>query len=135
MLADDSFIVSIQNGLNEPIIADHVGVRQTVGCFVHFAADYLEPGLLQLSNERTLHIGHGWRDHAEGQCPGGDARPCNAGRSTTDNIWGYLWGKMTWAGMAFVTACIDAPVYDVVNHPLGQKLCRLASTEVYNVPA
>lgn len=133
MLSDDGYIVSIQNGLNEQIIARHIGEDRTVGCFVHFAADYLEPGLLQLSNERTLHIGE-----LDGQITPrvealvemlGHAMPAEA----TDNIWGYLWGKMTWAGMAFVTACVDAPVYEVVNHPLGLKLCRLASTEVYNV--
>jgi len=133
LLAEDGYVVSIQNGINEPIIAEHIGKERTVGCFVHFAADYIEPGLLQLSNERTLHVGE-----LDGEITPrvealvemlGHAMPAEA----TDNIWGYLWGKMTWAGMAFVTACVDAPVYDVVNHPLGQQLCRLASTEVYNV--
>ena len=133
LLADDGFVVSIQNGLNEEIIAGHIGRERTVGCFVHFAADYLEPGLLQLSNERTLHIGEldgAITPRVEGLVQMlGHAMPAEA----TDNIWGYLWGKMTWAGMAFVTACIDAPVDEVVNHPLGKHLCRLASTEVYTV--
>lgn len=133
LLADDGYVVSIQNGINEPIIARHVGEDRTVGCFVHFAADYLEPGLLQLSNERTIYLGE-----LDGQITPrveglaemlGYAMPAEA----TDNIWGYLWGKMTWAGMAFVTACVDAPVYDVVNHPLGLDLCRRAAREVYDV--
>ena len=133
MLTDDGYVVSIQNGLNEEIIAGHVGRERTVGCFVHFAADYLEPGLLQLSNERTLHVG----ELDSSMTPRVEALAEMLDHAmqaeATDNIWGYLWGKMTWAGMAFVTACIDAPVYDIVNHPLGQRLCRLASTEVYNV--
>ena len=133
LLADDGYVVSIQNGLNEEIIPRQVGRERTVGCFVHFAADYLEPGLLQLSNERTMHVGEldgsiTPRVEALAEMLG-HAMPAEA----TDNIWGYLWGKMTWAGMAFVTACVDAPVDEVVNHPLGLKLCRLASTEVYNV--
>ncbi|CAN5728075.1 ketopantoate reductase family protein [soil metagenome] len=133
MLADDGYVVSVQNGLNEEIIAGHVGRERTVGSFVHFAADYLAPGLLQLSNERTMHVGE-----LDGAItPRVEALAAMLGHvmpaEVTDNIWGYLWGKMTWAGMAFVTACIDAPVDDVVNHPLGLKLCRLASTEVYTV--
>lgn len=133
LLANGGFVVSIQNGLNEEIIARHVGRERTVGCFVHFAADYLEPGLLQLSNERTLHVGE-----LDGEItPRVEALAAMLAHAmpaeVTDNIWGYLWGKMTWAGMAFVTACIDAPVDEVVNHPLGLNLCRLASTEVYNV--
>lgn len=133
LLAEDGYVVSIQNGINEEIIASHIGRDRTVGCFVHFAADYLAPGLLQLSNERTLHIGEldgkiTPRVEALAQMLS-HAMPAEV----TNDIWGYLWGKMTWAGMAFVTACIDAPVYEVVNHPLGQRLCRLASTEVYTV--
>ena len=133
MLSDDGFVVSVQNGLNEEIIAGHVGRERVVGCFVHFAADYLEPGLLQLSNERTLHVGE--LDGSITPTVEALAEMLNHAMhaEATDNIWGYLWGKMTWAGMAFVTACIDAPVYDIVNHPLGQSLCRIASTEVYNV--
>ena len=133
LLADDGYVVSIQNGLNEEIIARHVGRERTVGCFVHFAADYLAPGLLQLSNERTLHVGEldgALTPRVEALAEMlGHAMPAEV----TDDIWGYLWGKLTWAGMAFVTACIDAPVDEVVKHPLGQKLCRLASTEVYTV--
>ncbi|MCB0184571.1 MAG: NAD(P)-binding domain-containing protein, partial [Caldilineaceae bacterium] len=36
-LADDGFIVSIQNGLNELVISDAVGKERTVGCFINFS--------------------------------------------------------------------------------------------------
>ena len=36
-------VVSAQNGLNEPIIAEAVGVERTIGCFVNFGADYMGP--------------------------------------------------------------------------------------------
>jgi 2-dehydropantoate 2-reductase len=133
LLAENGYVVSIQNGLNESIIASRIGRERTVGCFVHFAADYLEPGLLQLSNERTLYVGE--LDGALTPRVAALAEMLDHAMPavTTDNIWGYLWGKMTWVGMAFVTACVDAPVDEIVNHPLGLKLCRLASSEVYHV--
>ncbi|MFN3566598.1 MAG: DnaJ domain-containing protein, partial [Burkholderiaceae bacterium] len=43
-LAPDGFVVSLQNGLCEDVIRQIVGSERTVGCFVNFSADYLEPG-------------------------------------------------------------------------------------------
>src|SRR4051794_17490075 len=42
-LAGDGCVVSLQNGLNEPLIAAAVGEARTVGAFVNFGADYLAP--------------------------------------------------------------------------------------------
>ena len=42
-LAPDGFVVSAQNGLNELEIARVVGQERTVGAFVNFGPDYLEP--------------------------------------------------------------------------------------------
>ena len=39
-LATDGTIVSLQNGLNEELIAAAVGARRTVGCLVNWAADW-----------------------------------------------------------------------------------------------
>jgi ketopantoate reductase len=50
-LAEDGFVVSLQNGLNEPVIAASVGVERTVGAFVNFGADYLGPGRIFLGGE------------------------------------------------------------------------------------
>ena len=40
-LADEGFVVSLQNGINEPAIAEAVGAERTVGAFVNFGADYV----------------------------------------------------------------------------------------------
>src|SRR6185312_2190184 len=57
LLAPDGYVVSIQNGLNEEIIAREIGAERTVGCFVHFGADLIEPGVIQFANEQVIHIG------------------------------------------------------------------------------
>ena len=51
-LAAGGYVVSAQNGLNELAIAEVVGAERTVGAFVNFGADYLEPGVI-------LYGGHG----------------------------------------------------------------------------
>src|SRR5436309_9802941 len=43
-LAADGVVVSLQNGLNEELIAARVGAARTVGCLVNWAADWVAPG-------------------------------------------------------------------------------------------
>src|SRR5204863_7304329 len=57
LLAPDGYVLSLQNGLNEEIIARHVGPERTVGAFIHFGANYLEPGHILLGGEQTIHVG------------------------------------------------------------------------------
>jgi 2-dehydropantoate 2-reductase len=116
LLADDGFIVSVQNGLNELVIADRVGEQRTVGCFVNFGADVVEPGVIMRGNRGSVVVGE--LDGAIGARVGAlhellvlfepDAR-------VTDNIWGYLWGKLAYGSMLFATALTDAPIADVLQ--------------------
>ncbi|MCB0106992.1 MAG: ketopantoate reductase family protein, partial [Caldilineaceae bacterium] len=56
-LAADGFIVSIQNGLNELVISEAVGRERTVGCFINFSADYLEPGVIHFGGPGAFWLG------------------------------------------------------------------------------
>lgn len=131
MLADDGFVLSIQNGLNEEIIAQHIGRERTVGCFVHFGADYLEPGHILLGNEQTMY---------PGELDGSITPRVEAIRDAlshvmpveiTTNIWGFLWGKLVYGAMAFVVSTVDATVPEVLDNDLGRMLARLAAQEAY----
>ena len=56
-LADDGSVLSAQNGLNELVIAQEIGQHRTVGCFVNFGADWLEPGRILFGNRATVALG------------------------------------------------------------------------------
>lgn len=133
LLAPDGYILSLQNGLNEPLIADRVGRERTVGAFVHFGADLLEPGLIQLGYEETIQVGElngSITPRVEALSEAlGHAMPTKI----TDNIWGFLWGKLVFGATGFVVSCVDAPVAEVIDDPLGRSLCRAASAEAYLV--
>ena len=51
----------------------------------------------------------------------------------TENIWGFLWGKLVYGSMAFVTSCVDAPVPEIMDRDIGLRLCRAAAAEAYLV--
>jgi 2-dehydropantoate 2-reductase len=124
-------VVSAQNGLNELAIAAAVGEARTVGAFVNFGADYLEPGSILYGGRgavmvgeafgaervtpRVLAIRDAWRDFDERA-------------ATTPNIWGYLWGKEAYGAMLFATALTNDSIADCLarteHRPLYIALAR-----------
>jgi 2-dehydropantoate 2-reductase len=117
-LAADGYVLSAQNGLNELAIARIVGEKRTMGCFVNFGADYLAPG-------RILYAGHG--AVVVGEIDGAitpRARDMHAllklfepDAVLTDNIWGYLWGKLGYGALLFATALTNASIADALESP------------------
>lgn len=133
MLAPDGYVLSVQNGLNETTIAERVGVERTVGAFVHFGADLLDPGVIQLGYEATIQVGEldgsstvrleSLKEKLKHAMP----------TETTDNLWGHLWGKLVFGSLGFLVSCVDAPVADVLDDAPGRRLCREACREAYLV--
>ncbi|HEX3765849.1 MAG TPA: 2-dehydropantoate 2-reductase N-terminal domain-containing protein [Kofleriaceae bacterium] len=135
-LADDGYVVSAQNGLNERVIAGVVGRARTIGAFVNFGADYLGPG-------RIVHGGRGAVVIGEID---GQATPRLAalhrtlldfepGAITTDNIWGYLWGKLAYGALLFATALTPDSIADALALPQHAALYRALGAEVLGVAA
>ncbi len=50
-LSDSGVIVTLQNGLPEPEIAEIVGADRTMGCVVEWGATMVEPGVCMLTSE------------------------------------------------------------------------------------
>jgi len=108
-------VVSAQNGLNELAIAAVVGEARTVGAFVNFGADYLEPGAILYGGRGTVMVGEAfgkervtprvlairdaWRDF-------------ETLAAATANIWGYLWAKEAYGAMLFATALTNESIAD-----------------------
>ena len=128
-LSEDGCVVSLQNGLNEPVIADLIGVKSTVGAFINFGADYHEPG----------HIFYGGRSAVVVGEVDGSVRPrterlhallkiFEENALLTDNISGYLWSKMAYISLLFATALVDATIDEVMaavpHRPMLEALAR-----------
>ncbi len=59
-LSEDGVIVTLQNGLPEPLIAEIVGSSRTMGCVVEWGAALTEPGVCTLTSEPdslSFHMG------------------------------------------------------------------------------
>lgn len=135
-LSVDGFVISAQNGLNELEIAEVVGRERTVGCFVNFGADYLGPGLVHYGGRGAVVVGE-----LDGEItPRLKAlhklmKEFDDKAIITQNIWGYLWGKMAYGAQLFATALTDASIADSFAAPEHQELFAELAREVLRVAA
>jgi 2-dehydropantoate 2-reductase len=114
-LGADGAVVSLQNGLNEHVIAARVGPARTVGCLVNWAADWVAPGRIQHGGTGAFAVGEldGRVTPRVKDLAGllGAVTPTQV----TGNIWGYKWAKHVYAALLVATAVVDAHVYEVVE--------------------
>jgi 2-dehydropantoate 2-reductase len=104
-LAENGFVLSLQNGLNEIEISRQVGADRTMGAFVNFGADWLGPGRILFGNRGAVVVGEidgTTRDRTKKMFE--LLRVFEPDALLTDNIWGYLWGKLAYGAMLFATA-------------------------------
>lgn len=134
-LHDAGSVLSAQNGLNELIIADEIGEDRTVGCFVNFGADWLEPRRILFGNRATVAVGEIDGSVTERARDYHRLLSIFEPRAVlTDNIWGYLWGKLGYGAMLFATALTNASMSEnlaserhfSVFHRLGREVMAVA---------
>jgi len=134
LLAEDGFVVSVQNGLNEFAIAERVGVQRTVGAFVNFGADYLEPGVIHLGGRGAVVVGElDGRSSERLEWLLALLRTFEPNAITTENIWGYLWGKMGYGAMLFASALCDDSIADVLDSREARPILDELAAEVLAV--
>src|SRR3954471_1631701 len=125
-LAPDGFVVSLQNGLNAPLLSAAIGRHRTVCAFVNFGADYLEPGRIHYAGRGTFMLGE----------PDGSASArvaalaADLGAEPTGNIAGYLWAKEAYGAMLFATAVSDLAIADAFAEPRYRELFLGLAREV-----
>jgi len=129
-------VVSAQNGLNELAISRIVGAERTVGAFVNFGADYLEPGVILYGGRAAVVVGEidgrltprahalrdAWADFDERAI-------------VTPNIWGFLWGKEAYGAMLFATALTNESIADALAMPAHRPLYIALAREINAVAA
>jgi len=135
-LASDGVVVSVQNGLNELAIADRIGAERTLGAFVNFGADYLEPGVIHFGGRGAVVVGElDGRSSERLDWLLGLLRTFEPNAVPTDNIWGYLWGKMGYGAMLFASALCNESIADVLASREARPILDALAAEVLAVAA
>ena len=115
-LAEDGYVVSVQNGFNEALISEHVGEQRTLGAFVNIFADLLEPGVIREGGPGAFVIGelHGAPVSERVRDLVADLQAWGPARAT-DNVDGYLWAKAAFGAMLSATALADDSMADLID--------------------
>jgi 2-dehydropantoate 2-reductase len=112
-VADKGCVVSLQNGLNERVIARRLGAERTIGAFVNFGADYLSPGVVHYAGHGAVVIGElDGRKTRRIETLHRLMREFDSRAVLTANIWGYLWGKLAYGTLLFATALTNDSIAD-----------------------
>ena len=135
-VAPAGFVVSVQNGLNERLIAEVVGAHRTVGAFVNFGADVTEPGVVMRGNRGAVVLGE-----LDGSTTDRITQlqrtlvAFEPNTKVTENILGYLWAKLGYGALLFATATTHMSIADALaarQHRLlyirlGREVCAIAN--------
>ncbi len=117
-LSPDGFVLSAQNGLNEIAIARAAGSERTMGCFVNFGADWHGPGQILYGNRGAVVVGEiDGSFRARTRAMHALLSLFEPDAVLTDNIWGYLWGKLAYGAMLFATALTNDSMADNLADP------------------
>ena len=132
-LADDGFVVSLQNGLIEDEIAQRIGRDRTVGAFVNLFADVIGPGEIRDGGPGALVVGElDGRDSQRVREVVADLQAWGPARAT-GNVSGYLWSKLGFGAMLVATALADAPMAELIHR--HRPVMHALAAEIYAVAA
>ena len=135
-LTRDGFVLSLQNGLNDRAIADVVGSDRVVLSLVNFASDVLEPGVIHYGGRGTVVVGE----------PNGTTservadvvtllRAFDPEVEASDNVAGFLWGKLGYGGILIGTALTNDTMADLLSDPTARPILGRIAQEVMAVAA
>lgn len=137
-LSDDGYVLSLQNGLCERVIAGVVGAPRVVGAFVNFGADYIGPGEIALGNRAAVVLGElDGRITPRLAALHDTMRIFEPDAIVTEDIGAYLWGKLGYGSLLFAQALGMAGIADCLARPelatrfrrLGEEAMTVAAAE------
>jgi 2-dehydropantoate 2-reductase len=106
-LADSGLLVSLQNGINPPLLEQKVGPDRTIGVAIRMGSRRLAPGHLHTATRGHLYLGH-----LHGKTTP-QLEQLNAlfdaviPSEISDNIMGVLWSKLTYTCLGYFGSLAD----------------------------
>ena len=133
-LSQDGYVLSMQNGLCEAIIVPIIGRDRTMGAFVNYSTDWIAPGEVMFGSRGAVVLGelHG-RVTPRLNALHATLMDFEPAAITTDNIWGYLWGKLGYGSMLFAQALGMKSIADCLARPELMPVWRAVGREVNEV--
>jgi 2-dehydropantoate 2-reductase len=108
-----------------------VGAARTLGAFVNFGADYLDPGVIHYGVTGAVVVGEIDGRITQRVTAIRDARSDFLPHAiVTPNIWGYLRGKEAYVAMLFTTALTNESIADALAMPAYRSVYIALAREI-----
>jgi 2-dehydropantoate 2-reductase len=107
-LTEDSLLVSLQNGINPPLLEKRVGPDRTVGVAIRMGCQKLGPGHVHTATRGHLYVGHLHGRRTPQLEKLNRLLDAVIPSEMTDNILGVLWSKLTYTCLGYYGSLADA---------------------------
>ena len=132
-MTDDAVVVSLQNGMNLPLVADRVGADRAVGAVVRMRSIKIAPGHVRTYQNGYLYIGHmHGRRTAQLNALHALLDPVMPTK-IADNMYGVMWSKLTFTSMRMLSWIADATMPAIWESEANRRLFAEFITEVVKV--
>ena len=132
-LTGDGVLVSMQNGINPPLLEEKVGQDRAVGMAIRMGSRKVAPGHLHTATRGHLYVGHLHGRTTPRLEP--LAKVLNTVMETeiSDNILGVLWSKLTYTCLGYYGSLADASLVTSCADEAARRNLTEFFSEVVNV--
>ena len=107
-LTDSGLLVSLQNGINPPLLEEKVGPDRTVGAAIRMGSRRIAPGHLYTATRGHLYVGHLHGGTTPKLRKLNELLDSVIPSEISDNILGVLWSKLTYTCLGYFGSLADA---------------------------
>lgn len=132
-LTDESVIISLQNGMNEPKIAAIVGERRTMGALPDYGGAYIGPGHYEYVHEGPSYVGELNGEVTDRAKEAGRLLSYNSPCHVYSNIMGRVWAKQVYSSQVLVNSLADPSEGRALTTEIGQRVAGACVREALAV--
>jgi 2-dehydropantoate 2-reductase len=132
-LTDNGLLVSLQNGINPPLLEEKVGPDRTVGVAIRMGCRRLAPGRVQTAIRGHLYLGHLHGKRTPQLENLNDVLDAVMPSEISDNILGVLWSKLTYTCLGYFGSLADASLATTCQSDTDRRVLADFFAEVVRV--
>jgi 2-dehydropantoate 2-reductase len=134
-LTDDATVVSLQNGMNLPLVAERVGAERAVGAVVRMRSIKVAPGHVMTRQNGYLYIGHIHGRRTARLDALHDLIDPVMPTKIADNMFGVMWSKLTFTSMRMLSWIADQKMPEIWQSDANRRLFAEFIAEIVEVGA
>lgn len=133
LFGPDTFVVSFQNGFNEPDLIARLeaaglgGAERVMGSIPNYGGALVDPGHIEFVHEGPIQLGEMTGVRSPRLLELARCLEALTEVQLSDNIWGQIWAKEVYSAQVVFSALVNAPVTDSLG---VERYARIAGAVV-----